>query len=102
MVPEQIRVKGSARSLILVWNFRGFVNRFLGILGLAAILQRLNTIEQIYSWNWLAITLEASAYVALVSVIIIAYFIGFKAFPYFGFWGVLNKKKMGFDDNSDA
>jgi len=79
---------------ISVWNFRGNRYRPLGMIGIAGLLESLTNIEQLFSYNWVGITIGLSFYIPTVLVIILAYYIGFKVFPYYGFWGNLKEKEM--------
>lgn len=77
-----------------VWNFWGNMYRPLGMLAFAGLLKSLSNIDQIFSYNWLGVTIEISFYIPTISVIILAYYIGIKAFPYYGFWGNLKEKEL--------
>lgn len=77
-----------------VWNFWGNMYRPLGMLAIAGLLKSLSNIDQIFSYNWLGVTVEISFYIPTILVIILAYYIGIKAFPYYGFWGNLKEKEL--------
>lgn len=79
---------------VSVWHFRGNMYRPLGMIGIAGLLNSLSNIDQFFSCNWVDITIEFLFSIPTVLVIILAYYIGIKAFPYYGFWGNLNEKEM--------
>jgi hypothetical protein len=76
-----------------VWNFWNMY-RPLGGLAFAGLLKSLSNIDQIFSYNWLGVTIEISFDIPTILVIILAYYIGVNAFPYYGFWGNLKEKKL--------
>jgi len=68
--------------------------RPLGMIAFAGLLKSLSNVDQVFSYNWLGVTIEISFYLPTILVIILAYYIGIKAFPYYGFWGNLKEKEL--------
>ena len=75
---------------IMVWNFRGNIYRPLGLLCIAGILEGFAKTDLFLhqSWDW------SLGYTLSLAIMSLAYFIGFKAFPYYGFWGMLKEKEF--------
>ena len=79
---------------VMVWNFNGQMYRILGMLGIAGLLQSLSKVDQLFSYNLLGITIELLFYVPAILIIVLAYYIGNKAFPHYGLWGNLKEDKL--------
>jgi len=79
----------------MVWNFRGNNYRILGLFAIAALLKSVSNFEAWSSYttiDWAAELLLG--YIPGTLIVILAYYIGFKAFPYYNFWGMLQEKKL--------
>ncbi|MDO9264116.1 MAG: hypothetical protein Q7U02_09125 [Desulfosalsimonadaceae bacterium] len=79
---------------LAVYRFRGNMYRPLGMIGIAGLLKQISTMENILASTPIEITLEILFCILSLLVIILAYYIGAKAFPHYGFWGNLNEKAM--------
>ena len=77
-----------------VWNFYGNMYRPLAMIAIAGLLKSLSNFDRLFSYNWLGISIELAFYIPTILVIILAYYIGIKAFPYYGFWGNLKENEM--------
>ena len=75
---------------IMVWNFRGNFYRPLALLGIAGILQGFSA-TNILSNPTAGFML---GYLLSIAIIILAFFIGYKVFPYYGFWGMLKEDEF--------
>lgn len=79
----------------MVWNFRGFIYRILGLFGIVGILERIANFEEWTSYSSIEWVLDLALNLIPVSLIVIlSFYIGFKVFPYYGFWGMLQEKKL--------
>ena len=80
----------------MVWNFRGYMYRFIGMLGIANIVRNLSkNSDQLSFSNSFGWVMEFLVeYMPTILIIFIAYYIGFKVFPYYGFWGMLDEKRL--------
>lgn len=79
---------------VSVWKFRGNMYKPLGMLGIAGILQSLSHADQFAAYNLQQIIIEVIFYIPAILVVILAYFVGTKVFPYYGFWGNLKEDKL--------
>ncbi len=80
---------------ISVWNFRGNMYRPLGLLAIAGVCQRLSHAEQLSSAPFSVIAMDAALFwIPVALVIFLAFFIGFKVFPYYGLLGNLKEEKL--------
>lgn len=83
-------------SLILVLNFKGFVYRYIGLFGSIGLISSILKFNEWSSYDataWLSKLLLA--WIPGILIIALSYYIGFKVFPYYGFWGRLQEKKLG-------
>jgi len=79
----------------MVWNFRGNVYRILGLFGIVELLKSLSNIEVWNSYTSLDWILNLLLnYIPVSLIVILSFYIGFKVFPYYGFWGMLQEKKL--------
>ena len=79
----------------MVWNFRGHMYRILGLLGVAGLLKILSNFEAWSSYTTIDWTLELLLnYIPGILIVVFAYYIGFKVFPYYNFWGMLQENKL--------
>lgn len=86
---------------VFVWNFRGNMYRLIGIITFAGVLKRLSNIKQFLTYTpSLMIADTIFFWIPVILIIFIAFYIGLKAFPYYGFWGNLREEKTGFITNS--
>jgi len=77
-----------------VKKFRGYIYRPLGLLGIASLFQSLSHIEDLGRMNPGQLIFEfIVGYLTTILVIVIAFYISAKAFPYYGFLG-LKKEKL--------
>lgn len=80
---------------ISVWNFRGNMYRPLGLIAIASVLKKLSNIDQFSTYTPSLVVMDAIFFwIPAILVIFIAFFIGFKVFPYYGFWGNLKEEKL--------
>ncbi|MFH1982257.1 MAG: hypothetical protein ABIL58_10450 [Pseudomonadota bacterium] len=80
---------------VMVWKFRGNMYRILGLLGIAGILKSISNFQFYENYTTTEWILEISlGYMPAILAIFLAYYIGFRAFPYYNFWGVLQKQKL--------
>ena len=84
----------SVYFVFFVWNFWGSMYRPLGMIAFAGLLQSLSNIKQVFSYNLLGIAIELAFYIPIILIIILAYYIGIKAFPYYSFWVNLKEEKL--------
>ena len=86
----------SAFFAYMVWKFRGYIYRILGLFAIAGFLKSISNFEAWGSYNATDWTLELIlAYIPGILIVIISFYIGIKVFPYYGFWGLLQKDKFG-------
>jgi hypothetical protein len=79
----------------MVWNFRGNMYRVLGMLGIASLLHSVSDLDELYSYSSTDWAIQSiMVYIPAVLVVVLAYYIGFKVFPYYGFWGSLNETEL--------
>ena len=79
----------------MVWNFRGHMYRILGLFGIAGLLKSISNFEAWSSYTTIDWTMELLlGYIPGILIVILAYYIGFKVFPYYNFWGMLQDKKL--------
>jgi hypothetical protein len=73
----------------MVWKFRGIAYRMLGLLGAVGILQGFSALE-IPGLNHY----NLFSYLPAVALVFLAFYIGYKAFPYYNFWGILKQEEF--------
>ena len=79
----------------MVWNFRGYMYRILGLFGIAGLLKSISNFDAWSSYTTIDWAMELLlGYIPGILIVILAYYIGFKVFPYYNFWGMLQKKKL--------
>jgi hypothetical protein len=79
----------------MVWNFRGNMYRILGLLGIASLLKSISNFEAWSSYATIDWVLDLIlVYIPGFLIVILAYYIGFKVFPYYSFWGMLQEEKL--------
>jgi hypothetical protein len=82
--------------VILVWKFRGLVYRFIGLFGSIGLIYSILKFKEWSSYDATAWLLKLSlGWIPGILIIVLSYYIGFKVFPYYGFWGRLQEKKLG-------
>ncbi len=80
---------------IMVWNFRGNIYRILGLFGIAGLLKSIANFEEWASYTSIDLISDLSLnYIPVSLIVILSFYIGFKVFPYYGFWGLLQEKKL--------
>ena len=85
----------SALFAVMVWNFRGNVYRILGLLGIASLLKSLSSFESSSTYASYDMILQVLiSFIPTIIIIILAYYIGFRVFPYYSFWGFLQEDKL--------
>ena len=80
---------------VAVWKFRGNMYRILGMLGIAGIGMSLSHLKVEELSTLFGILLAMVDYAPAFLIIYLAFYIGSKVFPYYGFWGQLQEKKLG-------
>lgn len=69
--------------------------RILGLLGIASLLKRIANLEAWGSYATIDWGLDLIlVYIPGILIVILAYYIGIKVFPYYGFWGLLQEDKF--------
>jgi hypothetical protein len=82
--------------VISVWNFRGLVYRFIGLFGSIALISSILKFKDWSSYDATACLLKLSlGWIPGILIIVLSYYIGFKVFPYYSFWGRLQERKLG-------
>jgi len=79
-----------------VWNFRGNMYRPLGLIAIADILRSFSSTNQFLTYTPSLVAMNMIFFwIPVILIIVIAFFIAFKVFPYYGFWGNLKEGKLG-------
>ena len=74
----------------MVWNFRGIAYRSIGLLGVVGIFQGFSTVEIVYlNYDNLVFL-----YLPAIVIVFLSFYIGYKVFPYYNFWGILKKEEF--------
>jgi hypothetical protein len=85
----------SAFFAYMVWNFRGYIYRILGLFAIVGFLKSISNFEAWGSYTATDWTLEfLFVYIPGILIGIVSFYIGIKVFPYYGFWGLLQKGKF--------
>jgi len=58
-------------------------------------LQSLSHIEQFSTYSLHQIIIDIVFYIPSLIIIVLAFYIGAKVFPYYGFWGNVKEDKLG-------
>jgi len=83
---------------VMVWNFRGNIYRFLGLLGIASLLGDLSSLDSLSAYGLYDLFLQILInFIPTIIIIILAYYIGFRVFPHYSFWGFLQEDKLNID-----
>jgi hypothetical protein len=80
---------------VAVWKFRGNMYRILGMLGIAGIGMSLSHLKVEGLSTLSGILLAVVDYAPAFLIVYLAFYIGSKVFPYYGFRGQLQEKKLG-------
>ncbi len=85
---------------VSVWNFRGNMYRLIGILAFVGVLKRFSNAKQFLTYTPSLIIMDAIFFwIPVMFIIFLAFYIGLKVFPYYGFWGNLKEEKTGLITN---
>jgi|GEM_PF-3356698 len=81
--------------VMMVWNFRGSIYRILGLFGIAGLMKSVSNFEEWSSYTSTDILSDLLLnYIPVSLIVILSFYIGNKVFPYYGFWGMLQEKKL--------
>lgn len=81
---------------VMIWNFYGNMYRPLGLLGIVGISKGLSNLPSLSSYSSLQLSLDLLfGFLPAITIVLLAFYIGTKVFPHYGFFGKINEDKLG-------